>query len=322
MATVDPSLAPLHLSAGWRRRLACPRCHSPLSEASASLSCSSCSASFPKREGIVNFGVADTFYDEHGFTSAGRDFSNTLVGRIGLYFARQHHLYDIARTIPAGSSVIEIGCGGGSRFLASRYDMLGVEISSLSVRHAATTYPSAMQATVEELPLADNCCDGISSSYVLEHLGDDIVARSLSEMARVLRPGGIMIHCFDLAASGPFHRWARRTSWYNPVCVASKGHFGLRPLADWLPLFREAGFQMLPGRLYARSWLQDLSVWGALNVPEVRGFPRLLGRAAAALRKATDWKGDVLTTLLTDCIDPCLPQDWAGKAILRLRKNG
>src|SRR5713101_5016726 len=112
-------LSYLSISKGWRSRLACTRCH----------------ARYPASQGIINFGVNNTFYDHHGFTSTGRNFSNGPVGKLGLYLARSHFLYDIAQAVPPGSAVIEVGPGGGSRFLAERYDMLGIELSSASVRY-------------------------------------------------------------------------------------------------------------------------------------------------------------------------------------------
>src|SRR5262249_1048186 len=161
-------------------------CHAPLSLTGADdnrpfeVSCSLCSISYRTIEGIINFGVRDVFYDHHGFTSTGRDFSDGLLGRVGLYLARSHFLYDISRSVARGSGVIEIGSGGGSRYLASRYDMLGVELSSASVRCVANPYGSAVQATVAGLPLADHCADALVSSFLLEHLGPEIVETCIS----------------------------------------------------------------------------------------------------------------------------------------------
>jgi len=249
--------------------------------------CTSCGAIYKVKDGVVNFGVTDAFYDEHGFISTGRDFSSSLIGRLGMYYARHHYLYDISRAVAPGSSVIEIGCGGGSQYLASRYDMLGVEVSAASVRHVAHTYPSAVQATIANLPLVDGCADAVVSSCLLEHLGEDVVESGLAQMARVLRPGGLMVHYFDLEARGPFHRWARRQPWYQTIFVSSKGHLGFRPLDEWRRLFVSAGFQIRGNRLFCKSWLQDLSIWASLDDPLVAGIPRVLGKAAVAMRRTT-----------------------------------
>src|SRR5712692_7226601 len=315
------------LSAGWRPSVICLKCRSPLDlpigngSADWKASCAVCGAAYTISDGIINFGVTDAFYDDHGFTSTGRKFSNNAVGRLGLYFARSHFLHDITRAVPAGCKVIEIGPGGGSRYLASRYDMLGLDISSTSVPHAASTYGSAVQASIANLPLADSCADALVSSFLLEHLAPDIVDQCISEMSRVLKPGGQMLHFFDLDSNGPFTRWAKRQQWYTSVFIASKGHYGMRPLREWQRLFKEAGFAMEMHRLSCKSWLQDLSVWGALDQMEVSGLPHRLGQAADRIRKKTNPAADLAVNALNDIVDRLLPDHWAAKAIIGLRKT-
>src|SRR5712692_8631239 len=91
------------LSAGWRPSVICLKCRSPLDlpigngSADWKASCAVCGAAYTISDGIINFGVTDVFYDDHGFTSTGRKFSNNAVGRLGLYFARSHFLHDITR---------------------------------------------------------------------------------------------------------------------------------------------------------------------------------------------------------------------------------
>src|SRR5258708_24191638 len=73
-------LSCLSISKGWRSRLACPQCHALLelpddtAEDVQHLVCTSCCARYPASQGIINFGVNNTFYDHHGFTSTGRNF--------------------------------------------------------------------------------------------------------------------------------------------------------------------------------------------------------------------------------------------------------
>jgi len=322
----------IRLSSGWIQRLRCVKCHEPFKldgwgdqdarkASRVEVKCSACKVTYSVEDGILNFGVSDPFYDEHGFTRPGRDFSSGLIGKLGLYFSRHHYLNDISRAIAPGSTVIEVGCGGGSRYLASHFDTLGVEVSATSVRHAAGTYQSVAQATSARLPVLDGCADAIVSSYVLEHFEDDIIDQGLSEMARVLKPGGVMIHCFDIDNDGPFHRWARKQTWYSEVFVTKRGHFGLRSLDEWRNLFVKTGFEVEASRCFCKTWLQDLSIWGHLDDPSVGGIPRCLGKVSGAIRKTTGSASDVVVTLLDDCVDRWLPEDWASKVIMQLRKR-
>jgi demethylmenaquinone methyltransferase/2-methoxy-6-polyprenyl-1,4-benzoquinol methylase len=52
---------------------------------------------------------------------------------------------------------------------------------------------STRQADVRRLPFADNTFDVVMSAHLLEHLQDPGAA--LAEMARVARPGGVIILC-------------------------------------------------------------------------------------------------------------------------------
>jgi ubiquinone/menaquinone biosynthesis C-methylase UbiE len=273
------------------------------------------------RNGIVDAGVQDDFYDEHGFTSSGRRFGDGIVDRFGLYFARGHFLHEISKTIEPGAHVIELGCGGGSRHLASRYDMLGVELSSQAVQHAARVYQSVIKASVVSLPLTDGSSDGIISSFLLEHLGDDIVEASLAEMARVLRPGAMMLHYFDLRSSGTFFAWAERQNWYQAKFIVEKGHFGIRSLDVWEKLFSKAGFEVERTRLSCKSWVQDTSIWAVLNDPRVPAMARIFARGIGAFRSWTNPIGDLGVIAINDVVDRWLPDEWASKGIVVLRKK-
>ncbi len=308
----------------WSQRLQCVQCSASLSHVDeqheASLSCAVCGTSYAVTDGVVHFSSADAFYETHGFTRAGRDFSDSLLGRFGAYFARGHFLHEITRHVPSGSAVIEIGCGGGSRYLARRYEMLGVDLSSHSARCARQTYGAAIQARVEQLPLVDGCADALVSSYVLEHLDMRQVVPSLREMARVLRPGGVMLHCFDLHGDSPFYRWARRQTWYQRQFIEARGHAGLRTLDTWVRHVGEAGLSVEGVRPFCKGWLQDLSIWSFLDDPQVTGLPRFLGRTANRLRSRFGGAADALVTMCDDVTRKLLSDRWAAKVILRARK--
>jgi SAM-dependent methyltransferase len=317
----------VHLSPEWRDLISCPDCASDakglmiFKEESNRVECGSCGSRFAVNQGLINFGVSDSFYDTHGFTSAGRNFSGNGLDRLALYYARGHHLYEISQCVSAGSRVIELGCGGGSSFLSNRYSMLGVEISTSSARSASLTYDSVVQATISSLPVASASVDAIISSFVLEHLADSEVETCLNEMARVLKPGGQMIHYFDLDSDGPFFSWAKKKSWYREIFVDSKGHYGLRKFDCWMKLFQTAGFYILRKRFSGKTWLQDFSIWSALDHPSVKGFPRVLGSWASRGGRKTGIAGAVAVTVADDLMRPFLPDHWGSKVIVCLKKQ-
>lgn len=90
-----------------------------------------------------------------------------------------------------GLDVVEVGCGTGllleraARFARSA---IGVDLSAGMLAKARARGLEVVQGSATRLPLADASCDVAFSFKVLSHVRD--VAGALSEMARVVRPGG------------------------------------------------------------------------------------------------------------------------------------
>lgn len=99
--------------------------------------------------------------------------------------------------------VLDAGCGGGlvSNALAELPDYTGIEGVDLSdpalqfAQRTATgrnlTHVKFRKASVYKLPFNDGDFDAVVMSDVLEHIHD--LPRALSEVARVLRPGGVLL---------------------------------------------------------------------------------------------------------------------------------
>jgi 2-polyprenyl-3-methyl-5-hydroxy-6-metoxy-1,4-benzoquinol methylase len=118
--------------------------------------------------------------------------------------ARQAVLIECLETRDlAGSSWLDAGCGTGtlSRLLAERgCTVLGVDAAIEMVEAAGRlaqsedrTVPLKFEQveTIARLPLVNDSCDGVLCSSVLEYVSD--VDACLTEFARVLRPGGLLL---------------------------------------------------------------------------------------------------------------------------------
>lgn len=103
-----------------------------------------------------------------------------------------------------GKRVLDAGCGGGSlSFLLARggADVEGIEFDERGVAFARGNLTSAdphgrlichfQKASVYEVPFPDNAFDAVASCEVIEHLAEP--ERMLSEVKRVLKPGGIFV---------------------------------------------------------------------------------------------------------------------------------
>jgi SAM-dependent methyltransferase len=145
-------------------------------------------------------------------------------------------------------SVLDIGCGSGefavplgARLPRLRY--VGVDVSTAAVRAAQDlSRPGAYVAMdAERLLFADASFDAVISLYALEHFTHP--QQTLHEMARVLKPGG-MLALLSISYDRPWGtipsvrmgavRRGRKLARWHPVNVATYGanraRFGLRQL--------------------------------------------------------------------------------------------
>jgi ubiquinone/menaquinone biosynthesis C-methylase UbiE len=121
-----------------------------------------------------------------------------------------------------GAHWLEVGCGTGifTALIASMCapaKVVGIDpaqaLIALARRRAETTKAEFWLADAQDLPFEDASFDVLASSLVLNFVPDK--ARALSEICRVVRPGGLIGACvWDFAAerspSGPLRRAMRR----------------------------------------------------------------------------------------------------------------
>lgn len=136
----------------------------------------------------------------------------------GAYHQHRHEMrYDLVaaqvrRHLPAGGRVLDIGCG--SALVADRVRELpahyvGLDFGGHHITYAADKYAGRsdplgaafVRGDAERLPLADGCVDVVVLSEVIEHLLRPELA--VWEIARVLRPGGVLVMTTNNASEVP-----------------------------------------------------------------------------------------------------------------------
>jgi ubiquinone/menaquinone biosynthesis C-methylase UbiE len=93
-----------------------------------------------------------------------------------------------------GGDVLEVGCGTGlllERMLGFARSARGVDLSPGMLAHARERGLEVNEASATSLPFPDDSFDAACSFKVLAHVRDVRVA--LSEMLRVVRPGGHVV---------------------------------------------------------------------------------------------------------------------------------
>jgi len=125
----------------------------------------------------------------------GERMTSDISGQIAF---EHFHRYCLARDLAVGRNILDVasGEGYGSALLADvARSVVGVELDAASVKHAREAYPREnlrfLEGDATRMPLPDACVDMVVSFETLEHLGDH--DRFLSEVRRVLRPGGLFL---------------------------------------------------------------------------------------------------------------------------------
>lgn len=149
-----------------------------------------------------NWGTREWFdnkiRDQHG--ESGSYYSHKIDG----YQRRRHE--KIARAIEeeipnkAGLHILDVGCALGdlggdvaNRFIGS--ELIGIDFVFPVVMEAKKTWPqhTFMLAALPELPFKDSCFDLVICSEVFYYLNESDRKTALSEVSRVLGPGGVLV---------------------------------------------------------------------------------------------------------------------------------
>jgi SAM-dependent methyltransferase len=196
---------------------------------------------------------------------------STILDRVKLSYLRP--------MLPERGTIAEFGCGSGRllRFAASHgLDAIGVDFSeeALSVARDAAS-ASGLELTLmvgdaRRTPLPTASVDVVATTGLLEHFEDEDVAAIVSEMVRVLKPGGLF-YSDVVPAKVSLYRsllWLRR----NPVEVWER-NFSRRDIE----------------RLLERQGLERVDVFGAGVFPPIIplidrsvAFRSILGRIVQA----------------------------------------
>jgi demethylmenaquinone methyltransferase / 2-methoxy-6-polyprenyl-1,4-benzoquinol methylase len=188
------------------------------------------------------------------------DLVNRLI-TLGLDQRWRHRTVQ-ALGLPAGAVVLDLACGTGALGdMAHRagYRVVGADISAGMLAGRAER-GTAVQCDASSLPFATASFDGVVSGYALRNFTD--LAASLSEAARVVRPGG-RISVLEVATpSNPLVRaghavWFRHAVPLIGAALSDPAAYRYLPNSvAYLPgdagireLFRRAGFATVGRRL-------------------------------------------------------------------------
>src|SRR5436190_5860833 len=149
------------------------------------------------------------------------------LDRFDMRFARTMWVYDNVRS---GSAVLDLGCGAGMLALLKRkqVSLVGVDLSSECALAARRNgYDATFIASLSQLPFPDDSFDYVVSLDVLGHVAFEDKDAVLSEIKRVLRPGGVTMHGIECTDVNGRRRFEEMTEVELRRFVEIDGHVGL-----------------------------------------------------------------------------------------------
>ena len=110
--------------------------------------------------------------------------------------------------VPEGSKVLDVGCGNGKTvgaLLEMGMDVTGLDFSPSAIDQCVKAFGVKAKFTIsncEKMPFSNDTFDAVTAVHVLEHLDVIQLADTVSEMRRVLKPGGmIFVRSFAIGDS-------------------------------------------------------------------------------------------------------------------------
>ena len=160
-------------------------------------------------------------------------------------------------TIHSDTQVLDLCCGSGqtTQFLVKfSQNVTGLDASPKSLQRARQNVPLAcyLEAFAEEMPFADNLFDVVHTSVALHEMQPQQLRKIISEVYRVLKPGGV----FTLV---DFHAPTNPIFWpgVSVFLLLFETETAWQLLKTDLPgLLTETGFNVSEPTLYAGGSLQ------------------------------------------------------------------
>ena len=131
------------------------------------------------------------------FDSIAAVYDESIPAHVAEHYLKKRTAFVVAHC-PRGEG-LDVGCGTGvlaERLANAGYEMVGVDPSAgmLQILEARTPLVRPVHASGTSLPFDDDSFDLVVTVAVMHHIADpDDVRQSLSEMVRVVRPGGRVV---------------------------------------------------------------------------------------------------------------------------------
>ena len=202
--------------------------------------------------------------------------------RYGSYAAPDAAVTEWAATVAAGGFVLDLGCGVGRHVVylgGCGFRMAGIDISPSGIRltqQACANRRIGFEGQVSDmttLPWADGTFDAVLSISTIHHHRREGIIRTLGQVRRVLKPGGLLLVDFPCTDTLDYRLLRER------VTAGQIAEIETNTFVDQRPDLDELDDDFLPHHYCDEDDLRDL----------LRSFEII--RLWAALRQSQDGAG-------------------------------
>lgn len=305
--------------------LICPHDRHSLLEVESRFACAQCGRQYPIQDGVVcTLDHPDDFY-EGAYESQVRFLPRSeKPWRVWpLWLINSGYVWTVRRLVPAGATLVELGCAGGVRYFGQHYRMVGCDLSFSSLQKLGF-YERRVQADAAVcIPLPDNSVDAVVSSYFWEHIPPSVKPHILMECQRILRPDGKLVFLYDVETENPLIRRYKYNNrpLYDKLFIEGDGHLGYQRPSENLAIFEGTGFRVIEHRGMEKTWLQSPSAYTKLAQFGTVGS-RFLALASRLGQQPFFYPYTTLTRLVDTLICPWLPAAWARIDLVVCKKDG
>jgi SAM-dependent methyltransferase len=226
------------------------------------------------------------FYPPEYYGETGSKFEPLVEALVRVVAAR--HVRFLARGVPRGGRVLDLGCGRGvllGAFADLGFEVHGVEVSQAAVQGADPRVQIRIATRLMEAGYPSEFFDQVVIWHVLEHLADP--RETLEEVHRILKPNGRVVVSVPNFSSLQA-RWAG-PAWFHLDLPRHLFHF---PVEALRMLLENTGFDCVSEHHF--SLRQNPFGWVQSFLNRSRAWPRnslytMLQRGHTAENRRLGW---------------------------------
>jgi ubiquinone/menaquinone biosynthesis C-methylase UbiE len=149
---------------------------------------------------MKGFWVKNPHLNEENILAPGREAWNNEYGRKGILWSGLTH--DLPQ-LPAGSRVLELGCGNGKTLpvlIGKGWNVTALDSSQKAVTMSRSLVKELspaeiMVADARTIPVKNAIFDAVFAIHVIGHMHESDRKEIAFEITRILKPGGIVFFC-------------------------------------------------------------------------------------------------------------------------------